>query len=97
MNQYFKFNWYHNYLDEPELIWVELDKDNYEIRKVEKFKDESLSFASKDSENDYTNTFLSEKKIPSLESINLESEFKGIKITKKEFENIWQKACSRDS
>ena len=90
---YIKVHWKHNFLDEPILLFSEIDDKRNEIRKVEVFRDELMGYAEgKISKN---GTFLSECELPELSVINEDSQFEGFEISKDEFESIWEKAINK--
>ncbi len=86
--KYLKCDWIHNYDDCPYSFYNEIGKDNFEIRKIEFFKNGLVAYASKEIEY---HTFLSEATVPSVEEINLDIQFKAELITQEEFEILWKK------
>lgn len=85
--QFLKIEWIHEFADEPYIIFAELDDDGYEKRKIEIFKNGRSGYASESSE--VGGSILSEHPYPPLEEIAANSEFIPVKISKEEFENIW--------
>lgn len=87
--RYIDVEWIQSSDEHPIRLVSEIGKDNYELRKLEFFIDGSVGFASvKDSS---ANTMLGEVEVPSLEEINSQNEFSGHRITREEFEIMWQK------
>ena len=85
--QYLKVDWLHDFLDEPICIYSEIDDERYELRKIEKFRNGHLGFAS---ENIQTGTtFLSEAIFPENEEIALDTQFQICVIYQIEFEELW--------
>jgi hypothetical protein len=85
--KYIKVMWLHQYVDEPVVVYSEIDNDGWETRKVEIFANGSGTFASATT---HTGTSgLAEIPVPSLEEINSDPQFQGVEITKEEFEQIW--------
>ena len=64
----------------------ELGKDRYKVRKIEFFQDGDIGYTSEEKEN--FGTKLDEVLAPSLEEINLDSQFKGRNINIEEFESL---------
>jgi hypothetical protein len=84
---YIKVRWVHSFEDEPIMIFMELDDDRFESRKIEIFK--SGFFAYADRFNSFGETRLGEDPIPSLEEIASDKQFQPEAIDKLEFEAIW--------
>ncbi|QVM92707.1 hypothetical protein JYG34_06670 [Pseudomonas entomophila] len=86
--RFLKVKWNHAHLDEPHLIYQEVDNESWEVRKVELFGDGTLcGYASKSGE--FGDSILSDQKIPSIDEINESEEFYAEIITQGEFERIW--------
>lgn len=84
--KYFKIHWIHNFIDEPECVFSEVDEEGGEVRKVEIFKNGNYLLYS----NDINSDRLAEE-YPSLEELNYEEEIESmqtIKSSKSEFCNI---------
>jgi hypothetical protein len=88
--QYCKCRWIHENDDEPVLIYIEMNADRLEVRKVEEYADGRLDYADKDHETGSTGHGF--EPIPSFEKINADPEFDLVEITKDEFDVIWQRA-----
>ncbi len=46
MMKYLKVKWRHHHINEPIEIYSEINQDGWEIRKVELFHDDTISYAS---------------------------------------------------
>lgn len=90
--EYVKYIWIHNFKDEPMLIYSELDKERYETRKVEFYKNGKIGCASDRVEH---HTFLGLEPMPSIEEINEDEEFFVIPISVEEFEIIWREKAQK--
>lgn len=84
--QYVKCIWFHNSNEYPVLLYSELDKDRYEVRKIEIYRDNRIIYAH----TKHNEMELGEVPVPNVEEINRESEFYAMKITQKEFEVVWE-------
>ena len=89
---YLKVKWIHAYVDEPVLIYSELDDERWELRKVEIFPDGRMLYA--DPEVEFEKTGLSTMPLPSLEEIAADPEFEPEVISKAEFEKVWAMATA---
>ncbi len=87
---YIKVYWKHSFLDEPILLFSELDDNRNEIRKVEVYRDDLMGYAWRNISNN--GTFLSKCELPELNVINADPQFEGVEIKKEDFEKIWEKA-----
>lgn len=87
MMKYIKAVWIHDFEDEPNLFYHEVDKDGFEIRKILIYKDDHFALASTSIEKG--DAFLSSKTIPSVHEINEDAQFLAKEITCEEFEQIW--------
>jgi hypothetical protein len=85
--EYIDVDWCHDNSKEPIRLVSELGKDRYEVRKIEFFQSGEVGYAYE--EITYLGTRLGEVPVPSLEEINLESQFKGRNISAEEFESLW--------
>ena len=88
--QYIKVHWYHDFDDEPELLYSELDENHYETRKVEVFKNGRMTYA--DSVQTTGDTALGDIAVPAIDEIALQPDFEPHAIEKTEFESVWTKA-----
>lgn len=86
---YIKVKWLHSYPDEPILLYSELDKGRWEVRKVEIFADGRIGFASATEATPSTRTKLSIEPLPTLHEIADDSQFQPTEITRDEFEEAW--------
>lgn len=87
---FIKVSWIHDLADEPVTLYSEITDDRYEIRKVEVFRDGSMTYAD---ENEETGrTWLGESPVPAIEEIAAQSEFVPESIEQKEFERVWNEA-----
>ena len=77
---------------EPVELYSEIDSEGWELRKVEVFKDGSMSFAS--AERATGSSGLSETSIPSIDDIALDPQFRAVEIPADTFEAIWLKATA---
>lgn len=87
--QYIRVKWLHSNPDEPVLLFSELDKGRYEIRKVEIFADGRIGFAC--SKEETQSTRLSYEPVPSLNEIASDPQFEPGEISAVEFETVWKK------
>lgn len=87
---YIKVVWNQSNKDYPVLIYSELEDDQYESRKIEKYIDGSYGYAFNNHE--INDSGLSKCAVPSIEKIAEDSEFEPFEITKEEFEEVWHKA-----
>jgi len=85
---YIIVEWLHDFKEEPIKIYVEVDKDKYEVRKVEFFRDGKRGICSRDIE--LGGTMFSTKPYPAFEEIDNDPEFKLSFISMKEFEKVWE-------
>lgn len=88
--EYLAVKWFHDSLDEPVELFVELDELRFEVRKVEVFRDGHLGFA--DEERESRDTRLSSEALPSNEEIAADPQFEVRAIGAIEFELIWNRA-----
>lgn len=87
--RYIDVHWIHDFEDEPVRLLSEIGPDNFEIRKLEFFRNGIVGYASNKEEHGGTKLGIVE--VPCIDEINLQSEFKGVEINKVEFELLWQK------
>lgn len=85
--KYIDVLWHSTDPSDPYRMVSEIDDLNYEVRKVEYFRDGSVSFA--DAENWTDRCMLGECEVPPLAEINAYKEFEGAEITADEFEKLW--------
>src|SRR5262245_38184841 len=89
LETYIKVEWIHAFVDEPVLLYSEVDAHGWEIRKVEVFADGRVGYASATERAQSTMTELSLEPLPPLDEIASDPQFRPIAITKKEFEEVW--------
>ncbi len=92
---YIDVEWIHSYEEDPVRLVSEIGPDNYEIRKLEFFRNGIVGFAYGDIETE--NTRLGIDIVPPLAEINSQEEFVGVTINKKQFELLWQEYVPRNS
>jgi hypothetical protein len=89
---YIKVKWIHSFVDEPVLLYSELDENRWEKRKVEVFADGLCGYAS--STESVGSTRLGEVPVPSLTEIASDPQFEPCAISKEQFEEAWAKRKS---
>lgn len=92
--KYVKVKWKHDLSDTPELLYSELDSDQWEVRKVEAYADGRMDFA--DHEERTGSTKLGIEPMPPLDIIATDPEFEPQVISAAEFESVWEKAKARE-
>lgn len=85
--------WIHDLPDTPELLYSELDSEQWEIRKVEVYPDGRMDFA--DHEERTGSTKLGIEPMPPLEDIAADPQFEPQVISAEEFESVWERAKAR--
>jgi hypothetical protein len=90
--RYIKVAWLHDYSHDPVLVYSEIGADGYETRKVELFRDGTMTFA--DEKTETGSTGLGEVPVPPLEEIAADTEERFVPefITRDEFERVWTQA-----
>jgi hypothetical protein len=86
---YIRTDWRHNDPDLPVEIWSELDADQWETRKVERFADGRLTLAGWGLE--VGDSFLSIERMPPLDEIDI-PELTVTETSAQEFESVWARA-----
>jgi len=88
---YERLVWIHDFEDQPHFIYSELDKEWYETRKIEVFKDGRMVKVSED-HPECGSTGLAVLPIPSIEETNAITEEKGHaeEISVAEFADLWK-------
>jgi len=84
---YLRVKWFHQFTDEPVLLFSELDAQRFEVRKVEVFRDGRQGYASRNEE--HGGSFLGTIPTPELDILAVDSEFDPVVISASEFEEIW--------
>ncbi|MBY0568278.1 MAG: hypothetical protein K2P70_13265 [Hyphomonadaceae bacterium] len=90
---YIRVAWRHSSIDEPILLYGELDDDRWEVRKVEVFRDGRMGYAA--SNSTFAGTGLRLAPVPPLLVIAQEPEFDAQEISSDEFELVWIEAINR--
>ena len=93
--RYIDVTWKHDFEDEPVRLISEIGKDNFEVRKIEIFKDGTVDYA--ESYDKDTGTMLGIAEVPSICEINSQDEFQGAEINKTEFDELWSRYCQSSS
>ena len=88
--QYSRLQWTHSSPGEPIEIFSEYDENGWERRKIEMFKDGSVSFAS--ITESIGDSKLSLIPRPPDEEVVDEPEFRVFEMTKEQFERAWDHA-----
>lgn len=89
---YIKVKWIHSFVDEPVLLYSEIDEQRWELRSVEVFADGRIGYA--DGEMSTETTRLAEAPIPELKEIAADPQFQPEVISKDEFEAVWARALA---
>lgn len=85
--RYIDVEWIHNLEDEPIRLVSEIGDDEFEMRKLEFFRDGSVGYSSEMKSS--KNTKLGICEVPSIEEIISQKEFSGCLITSEQFEKLW--------
>ncbi|NBH16533.1 hypothetical protein D3Z55_03365 [Clostridiaceae bacterium] len=87
---YILLNWFHNLDDEPYKIYSEIDDQRYEVRKIELYKNGTMSIC--DEKMIHSQNELADVAFPEdLDEINQDRQFFTQYINKEEFESLWNK------
>jgi len=89
---FIKVIWFHQSADEPILLYSELDHNNFEVRKIEFFRNNKIGIANTDFEK---HSMLGQIEVPELTEINKDPEFYGMEISKEEFEIVWNESLEK--
>jgi len=92
-NTYIRVRWLHDFEDEPIDLWSELDRERFETRKLEVFRDGGIGFASA-SEATHR-TWLGEIAVPPVDEIAQDPQFVAEEVSKEEFERRWSARHAR--
>lgn len=87
--RYLRVEWLLPHPDDPVTLYTEVDDAGREVRKVDVFADGRIGFAGPGGETPSTGTWLGEQRVPSLEEIASDPQFKAAEITKEEFDKVW--------
>lgn len=90
--EYICVKWIHSHPDEPVWLYIELNDERWEVRKVEVFLDGRVGWA--DTSNEVGGTGLGLETVPPLKEIAEQIEFEPRTIPKDEFEQVWKKALN---
>lgn len=90
MMRHIKVEWNHNFSNEPSIYYHEIGEDNWEVRRVQVYKDGRREWADEDHET--STAGLAEIPISSITDINSQSEFDAREISSNEFETEWTRA-----
>ncbi|MDG4831586.1 hypothetical protein O7627_20100 [Solwaraspora sp. WMMD1047] len=88
--RYVKVEWEHDFPDDPVLYFSEIGEDDYEIRKVQLYRDGRTEWANGNHET--ATVGLAEIPFPSVEEISSQSDCRAELITSEEFERAWSAA-----
>ncbi len=88
--QYIKCKWKHDFSEEPTLLYMELDEERWELRKIELFDSGRVRFASKG--DAMADRVLSLGPVPDITFINSDPQFEAVEISEEEFEAEWANA-----
>jgi hypothetical protein len=88
-NTYLYVKWKKPHPGEPSHLYSELDRERYELRKVELFADGRRGFA--DANEEFGGTRLGETAVPPLDELAGDPEFDAKAITVDEFQRQWLK------
>jgi hypothetical protein len=88
-----KVVWHHDSADDPVLLYSELDRDRWELRKVEVYAGGRMDRA--DAHSQTGTTWLSVEPLIPLEEIRTQPEFEPEAISAIEFEAIWNAAAQQ--
>jgi hypothetical protein len=84
---YLRVKWIHSDLNDPVLLYSELDEERWEVRKVEVFADGHRGFAC--ANESFGGSRLAEAVTPSVAEIAADVQFEPIEISRDEFERVW--------
>ena len=90
--KYICVKWKHSNLDDPILLYSEIDEQRMETRKIEIFADDSQGYAS--IVESIGTTRLGELPVPELIEISGDPQFEPAEIAKEEFERLWERRKS---
>jgi len=85
--KYLRVKWLHEFIDEPVIMYYEIDDNSIELRKIELFKNGKVGYA--DFTYQINGSYLSEGQFPDIEEIRKLKEFIVEVISKNEFEKVF--------
>lgn len=85
--KYIRLRWIHDQRDMPVWLISELDDENWEVRKVEIWRDGTKGYA--DRETSYGSTGLGTVPVPPFQEIAKLPQFELAEISRAEFEREW--------
>lgn len=88
--KYLRVHWFHDSLQDPVVLYSEVDDEGREVRKVDEYLEGRRDLAGSGIETG--STFLAEGRFASLEEINADSQFEAAEIPSEEFEVVWRLA-----
>jgi hypothetical protein len=91
-SSYLNVEWTHSFSDKPLLLYSELDRERWELRKVEIFPDGTMGYAGPGVA--VRGTELGQRPVPSFEQIAADPQFEPTVITGPEFQAVWAKATA---
>lgn len=92
--KYICVRWIHTSAKEPELLYSELDDQQWELRKVELFADGRVDYAGQIWQKG--SAWLSLEPRPLLDEISLDPQCVAVEINQEEFETVWADARRQD-
>jgi hypothetical protein len=90
--RYLHVKWTHSSPNDPVELYSEVDDEDWEIRKVEVFRNGTIGYASASEAT--PSTVLGEARVPSLEEIAADPELLPRPISKEQFEKVWNRRLS---
>ena len=84
---YIRVGWKHQHINEPVILYSELDDNRFEVRKIEVFRSGQRGYAS--AEGSSGQTRLGIVAVPDLSEIAKGPQFEPVEITREEFEATW--------
>ncbi len=88
--KYMMVRWLHDFPSEPVVIYSEMDDARWEKRKIEVYRDGTVSFVG--GNMFFGSSALSIEPLPPKEFIESDPQFEVFSIDAEEFENVWEKA-----
>lgn len=94
---YHRVEWHHTDVEFPVVLFSALDKDGWEVRKVDVWADGTGMTSDSLEDEDFQSTSLGTVPTPSLDEINSDPQFSGVEITAAEFNEAWYRYVQGDS